>query len=51
MIGDSDHDAQAGRTAGCRTAQIVADGKSTHGGADLVVASLLDAARKILQLH
>jgi D-glycero-D-manno-heptose 1,7-bisphosphate phosphatase len=51
MIGDSDHDAQAGRTAGCRTAQIVADGKSTHGGADLVVTSLLDAARKILQLH
>lgn len=51
MIGDSDHDVQAGRTAGCSTAQVVADGKSTHGCADLVATSLLDAARKILQLH
>jgi D-glycero-D-manno-heptose 1,7-bisphosphate phosphatase len=51
MIGDSDHDVQAGRTAGCRTAQVVADGKSTHGSADLVATSLLDAAHKILQLN
>jgi D-glycero-D-manno-heptose 1,7-bisphosphate phosphatase len=51
MIGDSDHDVQAGRTAGCNTARIVEDGQSTQARADIVATSLLDATHKILQLH
>ena len=50
MIGDSGHDVQAGRNAGCKTAQVVADAQSASGGADLVANSLLDATRKILQV-
>ena len=51
MIGDSEHDVQAGRTAGCNTALVVADGRSNQAGADIVATSLLDAAHKILQIH
>jgi D-glycero-D-manno-heptose 1,7-bisphosphate phosphatase len=51
MIGDSGHDVQAGRNAGCKTAQVVADEQSASGDADLVATSLLDAIRKILQVH
>jgi D-glycero-D-manno-heptose 1,7-bisphosphate phosphatase len=51
MIGDSDHDVQAGRTAGCNTALIVAHGQSNSARADIVATSLLDAAHKILQIH
>jgi D-glycero-D-manno-heptose 1,7-bisphosphate phosphatase len=51
MIGDSEHDVQAGRSAGCNTAQVMADGNSDHSHADLVATSLLDAAHKILQVH
>lgn len=51
MIGDSERDVQAGRNAGCNTAQVVADGKSTKGSADVIAASLLDATHKILQVH
>lgn len=51
MIGDSERDVQAGRNAGCKTAQVVADEQSASGCADLVARSLLDAIRKILQVH
>jgi D-glycero-D-manno-heptose 1,7-bisphosphate phosphatase len=51
MIGDSGHDVQAGRNAGCKTAQVVADEQSISGCPDLVAISLLDAVRKILQVH
>jgi len=51
MIGDSEHDVQAGRNAGCNTAQIVADGRSAHGCADVIATSLLDATHKILQVQ
>jgi D-glycero-D-manno-heptose 1,7-bisphosphate phosphatase len=51
MIGDSDHDVQAGRNAGCHTAHIVADGKYASGCADVVATSLLDATHKILQVQ
>jgi D-glycero-D-manno-heptose 1,7-bisphosphate phosphatase len=51
MIGDSDHDVQAGHTAGCKTARIVTDQQSTHASADIVATSLLDATHKILQIH
>jgi len=50
MIGDSEHDVQAGRTAGCNTALVVADGQSNQARADIVATSLLDAAHKILQI-
>lgn len=51
MIGDSERDVQAGRSAGCRTARVVADKESVHASADLVATSLLDATHKILQVH
>jgi len=50
MIGDSTHDIEAGRSAGCHTAQIVVNGHQTHNGVELLAASLLDAAHKILQI-
>jgi D-glycero-D-manno-heptose 1,7-bisphosphate phosphatase len=50
MIGDSEHDVQAGRTAGCNTVLIVADGQSNQARADIVATSLLDATHKILQI-
>jgi D-glycero-D-manno-heptose 1,7-bisphosphate phosphatase len=57
MIGDSSHDVEAGRRAGCRTFLIVdqADqgesGDSSPDRADLMASSLLDGAHKILQLE
>lgn len=51
MIGDSEHDVEAGRSAGCNTAHVVSDKKSAHYGADMIVTSLLDAAHKIVQIH
>ena len=51
MIGDSRKDVQAGRNAGCKTAQVVVDEQSASGDADLVANSLLDAIHKILQVH
>jgi D-glycero-D-manno-heptose 1,7-bisphosphate phosphatase len=50
MIGDSEHDIEAGRTAGCRTVRLTDDGKSKDNGADVFASSLLEAARKILQI-
>ncbi len=49
MIGDSDHDVQAGRTAGCHTALVAAHRKFNQANADIVATSLLDATHKILQ--
>jgi D-glycero-D-manno-heptose 1,7-bisphosphate phosphatase len=50
MIGDSESDVQAGRSAGCNTAQVVADERSTESRADVIARSLLDAVNKILQV-
>jgi len=50
MIGDSDIDVEAGRSAGCKTVRIVKGYKVGNGGADLFAQSLLSAAREILQL-
>jgi D-glycero-D-manno-heptose 1,7-bisphosphate phosphatase len=50
MIGDSDIDVEAGRSAGCKTVRIVKRHEVGSGGADLFAQSLLSAARKILQL-
>jgi D-glycero-D-manno-heptose 1,7-bisphosphate phosphatase len=51
MIGDSERDVEAGRTAGCHTARLIGDGKFKNGGADVIASSLLEAAHKILQLE
>jgi D-glycero-D-manno-heptose 1,7-bisphosphate phosphatase len=50
MIGDSAHDMEAGRVAGCSTARVIQDAKSA-GGADVVASSLLDAVHKILEVQ
>jgi D-glycero-D-manno-heptose 1,7-bisphosphate phosphatase len=58
MIGDSDIDIVAGKSAGCRTARLsttneTADESRQHGVApqcaDLIASSLLDAVRQILR--
>jgi D-glycero-D-manno-heptose 1,7-bisphosphate phosphatase len=51
MIGDSEHDVEAGRSVGCRTARLIADGKSPVGGANVVASSLLDAVHKLLEIQ
>lgn len=51
MIGDSEHDVEAGRTAGCHTARIAANEQSTQVRADIMATSLSDATQKILQIH
>jgi D-glycero-D-manno-heptose 1,7-bisphosphate phosphatase len=49
MIGDSEHDVEAGRKAGCRTVRLMEYGESTIGASDLVAPSLLDAVHKLLE--
>ncbi len=60
MIGDSDHDVEAGKRAGCKTVRVlVTHGTENESGsrmgkghrADLVAPSLLDAVRQVLQLE
>jgi len=51
MIGDSEHDVEAGRNAGCNTARLIVDEQSIDGDADVVASSLLAAVHKILQLQ
>jgi len=51
MIGDSAHDLEAGKNAGCRTAQLIGSGGLSAGGADVVALSLLDAVHKILKIR
>jgi D-glycero-D-manno-heptose 1,7-bisphosphate phosphatase len=51
MIGDSVKDVQAGRRAGCKTAQLVHDSKFAESAADVAAPSLLAAAHKILELE
>jgi D-glycero-D-manno-heptose 1,7-bisphosphate phosphatase len=51
MIGDSNSDMEAGKSAGCRTIKIVESPQSHQTAAvspDLLAESLLDATRKIL---
>jgi D-glycero-D-manno-heptose 1,7-bisphosphate phosphatase len=49
MIGDSEHDVDAGRNAGCRTVRLVEDGKSLTIGANMLASSLLDAVQTLLE--
>ena len=51
MIGDSKHDVEAGRSAGCSTARVIEGHRSAGVNADVISASLLDAVRKILQVR
>jgi D-glycero-D-manno-heptose 1,7-bisphosphate phosphatase len=50
MVGDSEHDVHAGKSAGCRTVRLVEEGKSSTSGAELMASSLLDAVHKILEV-
>jgi len=49
MIGDSDIDVAAGRSAGCKTARLLSGTENAYGSADVVAPSLLDAVRQILR--
>ena len=52
MVGDSDHDVEAGRTAGCKTVLLKTSDVEASGwtrGEDLIAPSLLDAACQILR--
>jgi D-glycero-D-manno-heptose 1,7-bisphosphate phosphatase len=51
MIGDSDIDVAAGRTAGCKTIRILKTDEVGNGGTDLFAQSLLDAVHKLLALE
>jgi D-glycero-D-manno-heptose 1,7-bisphosphate phosphatase len=51
MIGDSDVDEAAGRSAGCKTARLLSGTENADGRADVVAPSLLDAVRQILRLE
>jgi D-glycero-D-manno-heptose 1,7-bisphosphate phosphatase len=51
MIGDSEKDVQAGRSAGCRTARILRPGATTNGNANVLARSLLEAVQQILRLE
>jgi len=49
MIGDSGLDVEAGRNAGCKTAQLLSDGEIANSKADVMASSLLDAIDQILE--
>jgi D-glycero-D-manno-heptose 1,7-bisphosphate phosphatase len=49
MIGDSDIDVEAGRSAGCNTARLLGSGEIESSKSDLVAQSLIDATRRILE--
>ena len=51
MIGDSEKDVEAGRSAGCRTARILRPSTTANGTADLNARSLLEVVRQILRLE
>jgi len=51
MIGDSEKDVEAGRSAGCRTARILRPHVNSDGNADVLARSLLEAVHQILRLE
>jgi D-glycero-D-manno-heptose 1,7-bisphosphate phosphatase len=51
MIGDSKKDVEAGISAGCRTARILATHLDTDDKADVLAQSLLGAVLEILRLE
>jgi len=50
MIGDSDRDVEAGKTAGCRTIRLVQPHEHAGTHADALAESLLAAAQQVLLL-
>lgn len=50
MVGDSDIDMQAGKTAGCKTLRIIKNGLSPEVAGDLSAPSLFEAARQLIKL-
>jgi len=51
MVGDSDIDIQAGKTAGCRTLRILRNGVSPEITADLSAPSLFEAAHELMKVR
>jgi histidinol-phosphate phosphatase family protein len=51
MIGDSEIDVEAGKSAGCRTVRIVNAGATENNGADLHAGTLLEAVHQLLALE
>jgi histidinol-phosphate phosphatase family protein len=51
MIGDSEHDVEAGGSAGCRTARLVEDSESPIGKANVFASSLLEAVQALLETN
>jgi D-glycero-D-manno-heptose 1,7-bisphosphate phosphatase len=51
MVGDSDIDMQAGRTAGCRTLRIMHNGVLPQVAADLFAPSLFEAAQELIKVR
>jgi len=51
MIGDSEKDVEAGRSAGCRTAKILRAEARADGSANVLARSLLEAVHQILRLE
>jgi len=49
MIGDSAHDIEAGKKAGCKTVRLTESGRVTEGDPTVVASSLLEAVPKILE--
>jgi D-glycero-D-manno-heptose 1,7-bisphosphate phosphatase len=50
MIGDSEKDVRAGKSAGCRTARILQSQSNSDGSEDLLARSLLEAVHQILHM-
>jgi len=51
MIGDSEIDMEAGRSAGCKTARILKMGEMEQGQVDIFAPSLPEADRQILRVQ
>jgi D-glycero-D-manno-heptose 1,7-bisphosphate phosphatase len=49
MIGDSERDVEAGKSAGCRTVRLRTAADTAVGDADLMASSLLDATSQIVR--
>jgi len=51
IIGDSEIDVEAGRSAGCKTARLLESSGAVDGKADVVALSLPEAIHQILLLE
>lgn len=51
MIGDSEKDVEAGKSAGCKTARILRSSVTVDAKADLLAESLLEAVHTIVKLE